>query len=400
MQGSRPMKSFALLTVRKLTAFILIACSYGVTAATFSWEARSGLWPYEIDPTMTANYDSGSAPVLSANYLALGTPVSPYSDHCYVVQGGANLTAPAQLIIETEFKVVRSESGTANGAGVFLVWVFGGNTSALRFLPGEMWLQSNGGSGRGPSATVANTDDFHRYRIEVDNPTALGSAIRVYYDGTLVITGQTYSDPGGAASIYFGEGSSLGSGMSYWRSFSHNAATSYLTTTPLTISTPSNTAAVIPALKLANHASSSRSTPVAVSATTPSHGTASVSAGALTYTPTTGYSGSDSFLVRFSDGTGLQTMDVNVTVGNGTGGSPNVVYGPTQVEGNFVVRFAGLPGTAYTVETNAAPSGAGWAKKVNVTAPSTNGGFGIGVFEISDPIGEGTRYYRTVWPSY
>ena len=182
------------------------------------------------------------------------------------------------------------------------------------------------------------------------------------------------------------------------------------TTTPLTLSTPSNTTAVIPALKLANHASSSRGTPVAVSATTPGHGTAGVSAGELTYTPTTGYGGSDSFTVTFNDGQGTQTMAVSVTVGNGTGQSPNVLAFGT-VGGNFFANFAGIPGTTYTVESNSVASGTGWAKIPNpasidgkYTAPTDNAtyGLGIGVFQLTDPIpgDSSSRFYRTVWPSY
>jgi len=173
------------------------------------------------------------------------------------------------------------------------------------------------------------------------------------------------------------------------------------TTTPLALTTPMNSNAVITALKLANHASSSRGTPVAVSATTPTNGTASVTAGVLTYTPTTSYTGADSFTVTYNDGNGSQTMVVSVTVGSGNGSSPNIVYGPTQVGGNFVVRFAGIPGTTYTVETNSVASGPGWVKEVNITAPTDNSaGFGIGVFEISDPVSVGNLFYRTVYPAY
>ncbi len=172
------------------------------------------------------------------------------------------------------------------------------------------------------------------------------------------------------------------------------------TTTPLALSTPSNTTAVISAVKLANHASS-LGTPVATSVTTPSHGTAAVDgSGNLTYIPTSGYSGSDSFTLTFQDGHGSQTMAVSVTVGAGTGQSPNAVYTGTS-GGNFVVRFAGIPGTSYTVETNSV-IGPGWTKEGTYTAPGDNSqGFGIGVFQVSDPIGTDTsRYYRTVYPSY
>ena len=70
--------------------------------------------------------------------------------------------------------------------------------------------------------------------------------------------------------------------------------------------------------------------------------------------------------------------------------------------GNFVVQFAGIPGTMYTVETNGVASGPGWVKQGNYTAPTDNSaGFGIGVFQVSEPAGgAGSRFYRTVYPSY
>jgi autotransporter-associated beta strand protein len=171
------------------------------------------------------------------------------------------------------------------------------------------------------------------------------------------------------------------------------------TTTALALSTPTNTAAVISALKLANHASSARGTPVAAAATTPSHGTASVTSGVLTYTPTSGFSGSDSFTVTFQDGHGWQTMAVSVTVGNGTGQGANAVYTGTS-GGNFVVNFAGIPGYTYTVQSSSSANGS-WAKLANFTAPSDNSlGFGIGVFQVSDPMSNGAGFYRTVYPAY
>jgi hypothetical protein len=166
--------------------------------------------------------------------------------------------------------------------------------------------------------------------------------------------------------------------------------------TPLTVSTPINTAAVVVSAKLLNHASTSRGTLYVAAVSTPGHGTASLSAvpgGDLTYTPTTGYSGSDSFNIIFQDGHGTQTNTVSVTVGSGTGSSPNVLS-EGMIGGNFVVNFAGIPGDTYTVETNSVASGPGWVKFGNVTAPTS------GVFQVSDPAGSGSRFYRTVYPSY
>ena len=74
------------------------------------------------------------------------------------------------------------------------------------------------------------------------------------------------------------------------------------------------------------------------------------------------------------------------------------------VEGNFVVRFAGIPGETYAVQTNSASSGPGWTKlgTESFLAPAANDShpYGIGVFQVTDPLGNSSRYYRTAWPAY
>ena len=98
-------------------------------------------------------------------------------------------------------------------------------------------------------------------------------------------------------------------------------------------------------------------------------------------------------------------MLVSVTVTtNGVGGqSANAVLVTTDGSGHSIVRFAGLPGTNYTVETNSASSGSGWVKEGFYTAPTDNSlGFGVGVFQVSDPLppSPGELFYRTVTPAY
>jgi autotransporter-associated beta strand protein len=174
------------------------------------------------------------------------------------------------------------------------------------------------------------------------------------------------------------------------------------TTTALSLSTPVNTAATVAALKLANHVSSVRLTAAYPASgwttavtTAANHGTASFSGSDLTYTPTSGYSGSDSFTVTFYDGHGWQNMAVSVTVGNGNGQSPNLLVFGSQ-GGNFVLQFAGIPTDAYTVETNSVLDGSKpWVKLGNYTTPSN----GI-IFVTNNITGGSSLYYRTVYPSY
>jgi hypothetical protein len=172
------------------------------------------------------------------------------------------------------------------------------------------------------------------------------------------------------------------------------------TTTPLALNTQTNTPATISAAKLLDHVTASRAGTLAVTAVSiPVNGGGAIlnGDGSVTYTPAPGQTGSDSFIVTVQDGHGSQTIAASVTLGWGNGQSPNVVFGPTtDGHGNFVVSFAGIPGTTYTIETNSAVNQPGWSKLKNITAPAN------GVFQITDPMPAdlSSRFYRTVYPSY
>jgi hypothetical protein len=80
--------------------------------------------------------------------------------------------------------------------------------------------------------------------------------------------------------------------------------------------------------------------------------------------------------------------------------SPGIVSPPVIVGRSFVVRFGGTPGSTYTIEWSGGPNGP-WTKALNITAPLTNQGFGVGVFEFSEPVsGVPARFYRAQVPSY
>ena len=83
-------------------------------------------------------------------------------------------------------------------------------------------------------------------------------------------------------------------------------------------------------------------------------------------------------------------------------GDPAVlVSGPTKVNGDFVAGFRGTPGLTYTIESSASVSSTSWQKVTNRTAPTTDQGLGVGVFELRDPMQpSGRRFYRAVFPAY
>jgi hypothetical protein len=122
----------------------------------------------------------------------------------------------------------------------------------------------------------------------------------------------------------------------------------------------------------------------------------------VTFMPVANYVGADLFNYIVGDGRGgFATNTVLVSVLSSTGLSPNVVYGPVVSNGVFVVRFAGIPGYTYTVEATDDVGSPSWTKQANLTAPLTDQGLGVGIFEFSQSTGAATsRFYRTVYPSY
>ena len=143
----------------------------------------------------------------------------------------------------------------------------------------------------------------------------------------------------------------------------------------------------------------------AVSDPQPSGASVSLTSGVITYNPGSAAAGGGSFKYTLEDdrgGSTLVTVTVTITDSSSGGTSPDLVYGPVREGGNFVVRFAGIPGETYTVQTNGATSGSGWAKFDNYTAPTDNSqGYGIGVFQVAHPINAiPSLYFRTVYPAY
>jgi len=82
------------------------------------------------------------------------------------------------------------------------------------------------------------------------------------------------------------------------------------------------------------------------------------------------------------------------------GPSPSTFSLPGVVDPSLVVRFGGIPGRTYTIESSNGPNGP-WTKFINVTAPVTDRGGGVGVFEFSQPVRKvPARFYRASFPSY
>ena len=170
---------------------------------------------------------------------------------------------------------------------------------------------------------------------------------------------------------------------------------------------PAGQTAALPLAKLLARASDPNGETLdvaSVSALSAQGGTVTLGASTVSYTPANGFTGADTFTYVIADtGGDPATGTVTVTVTARTAVSLNVVY--LQKEGGeFVVRFAGTPDTAYTIETTTSlVEPITWSWKANRTAPGTvtPGDFGVGVFEFRENTdGAGARYYRTVYPAY
>ena len=121
----------------------------------------------------------------------------------------------------------------------------------------------------------------------------------------------------------------------------------------------------------------------------------------VTYAPPPNFSGNDSFTYTVSDGQSAPaTSTVFATVGSGGPISLKITFGPTIDNGDFVVRYGGVPGATYTIEATSDLNGP-WSKVVNISSPPGDLGFGPGVFEFRVPIdGHQIRFYRVIFPAY
>ncbi len=141
---------------------------------------------------------------------------------------------------------------------------------------------------------------------------------------------------------------------------------------------------------------------ISINVATTNGGTVQLSGGQVTYTPPTNYAGADAFDYLLSDGRGgTASGTVTVLVEASSAVSLNRVFGPIVTNGNFVVRFAGLPGYTYTIEYTDSVAPVNWLKATNLIAPTTAGSYGRGVFQFSQSAaGVVIRFYRTVYPAY
>jgi subtilisin-like proprotein convertase family protein len=112
------------------------------------------------------------------------------------------------------------------------------------------------------------------------------------------------------------------------------------------------------------------------------------------YTPPSGFTNDDSFTYTITDGHGQPVVGtVNVRVQSDPLPSPNLVVTLLD-DGSYRIRFNGIPGLTYRIESTGSLSPADWQPLATETADSS------GLFQVVDTpaVGFGQRFYRSVHP--
>lgn len=162
----------------------------------------------------------------------------------------------------------------------------------------------------------------------------------------------------------------------------------------VTAATRQNVPMSIPTEKLLMFAFDPESDPLTVVSVGASTNGAAVvlGGGAVTYTPVTGFIGTDRFAYTVADswgGTGSAFVQVMVRPADQISGN---MLQPITTDAGCVVRFAAIPGRTYTIQRAESLSGP-WLTLTTVTV----GPSGLGVYEDTNAPPAGA-YYRTTYP--
>jgi hypothetical protein len=204
-----------------LLALLFVCLTSAAYPQTYNsvWDASFGLLPTQTCPAWSFIQNVPSEnPVLLGDTLVLTTVDD--GDAMFFEQDAPALSTPAEWVIE--FRMRRNSGSTSSNVSQPIIVscvaapAFG---NLLQIGPDEVFLMASLGF-KGPNAFVDTDNGFHTYRIEVHNTTTLS----VYYDDSLILTGFSFIEPllSNTATIWWGDGTSSGSGSSSWLYFRHN----------------------------------------------------------------------------------------------------------------------------------------------------------------------------------
>jgi MYXO-CTERM domain-containing protein len=223
--------------VRTLTASAMWAtAALPVQAALVTWDGASGTMPDAAVPQWDL-VDSASPedPALSAGVLTIGG--TAIAEQMYYTMDGANADFSGQTSYWLEARLlVNTQSLTAGWwrAPVTMGIGFAGGGLAIFELRRDYVYLRDGDNSRADFRSDLDTDDlFHTWRMEVLGST-VGSTVKVYQDGNLVLSDSSVYNFGSGDRVFWGDASIIAGGRSEWTYVSTNlAAVGATGTTPV-----------------------------------------------------------------------------------------------------------------------------------------------------------------------
>jgi len=191
-----------------------------VKADVCQWSSSSGLLPdqacADFELFSTTN---GERPILSNGSLRIADDT--LSEQLFYIAQGEGIALPEIAYAEFGMRYVSGTFDLASRrAAAVSITTLPSIGSSLYIGKDQIFLLS-GLTTIGSSATVDTDDTFHAYRMEISGKTA-GSLVKVWQDGQLVLTGQSFSSTdthGNLPRVIFGELSIRAAGVSEWTYF-------------------------------------------------------------------------------------------------------------------------------------------------------------------------------------
>ncbi len=205
---------------RSVLALAIAFTTSSISPAAFAVNRIKDWWAYDGMPPSPWQ-QSGTGATMSGNVLSIST--NAYTNNTVFIQN--NLSTPNFSTLQgvsVEFRV-RYVSGDTNAAyrNTISFGVSQGNGwgNSLYIGNNQIFLLADN-IVRGASVNL-DTTGFHTYRVDVAPSTGnSASTVKVYYDGTLILTGTTFYsiDANGTSQrVYWGEGSAHAYGTAEWQ---------------------------------------------------------------------------------------------------------------------------------------------------------------------------------------
>jgi len=360
-------------------------------------------------PTTTANISSATLTVTANDTNRVYGAANPaftasYSgfasgDNSGVLNGSPSFSTTANTVSNVGFYSITVTNGTLSATNYTFTFVNGQLTITQASTTNVVSVSAN------PSVTTSNVTLTATLTAVVPGSGTPTGTVQFLADGSPV--GSPAALSGGVANFnisslahgyrtiaaqYAGDGNFFGSTNNFASTLLINSTP---TTGTFTLSATKNTAATLPAVKLANagkDADQDALSITAVNAASAQGGTVSLVSGTITYTPPTNYVGSDSFTYTIADTFGATASGtVQITVTTSTSGNPTYNITGAVISGGITLKGAGIPNRTNVVQRTTSMS-----PPITWTPIGTNVAGANGLWQFTDPNPSNPAFYRSV----